>query len=108
MLEDLHVVALDMRTGEPVWDHRIDTRSSEGARRGYHTRSAPLIAGNVVIQGESKAKLITVRADRETQIKINAMNETINGSNTTAEYAMIHFSLLLRPTSFSALPMSPM
>jgi alcohol dehydrogenase (cytochrome c) len=48
---DLHVVALDMKTGEPVWEHRIDTRSSERARRGYHTRSAPLIAGDVVIQG---------------------------------------------------------
>ena len=48
---DLHVIALKAKTGELVWDHRMDTRTSERARRRFHTRSAPLIAGDKVIQG---------------------------------------------------------
>ena len=48
---DLHVIALNVKTGDLVWDHKMELGSSERARRGYHTRSAPLIAGDVVIQG---------------------------------------------------------
>jgi len=48
---DLHVIALKAQTGEVVWDHTISTRSSERMRRGYHTRSAPLIVGDKVVQG---------------------------------------------------------
>ncbi|HJN50657.1 MAG: PQQ-binding-like beta-propeller repeat protein [Pseudomonadales bacterium] len=47
---DLHVIALNARTGELVWDHTMEL-GSEGVPRGdYQTRGAPLIAGNVVIQ----------------------------------------------------------
>ncbi len=48
---DLHVVALNMRTGEPIWDHRIEPETPETMRRRYNLRTAPLVAGNVVIQG---------------------------------------------------------
>ena len=39
------------KTGELVWDHRMDTRTSERACRGFHTGSAPLIVGDRVVQG---------------------------------------------------------
>ncbi|MCZ6617038.1 MAG: PQQ-binding-like beta-propeller repeat protein [Gammaproteobacteria bacterium] len=48
---DLHVVALSAKTGELVWDHRMDLEQSSNDRRPIFARSAPLIAGDVVIQG---------------------------------------------------------
>jgi alcohol dehydrogenase (cytochrome c) len=48
---DLHMIALDAKTGELVWDHEIDIQVPEEYRDRIFTRSAPLIAGNVVIQG---------------------------------------------------------
>ena len=48
---DLHVVALNASTGEPIWDHTLDTRAPEDMRRGFHLRSAPLIAGERAILG---------------------------------------------------------
>jgi|TARA_B100000315_G_scaffold259318_2_gene314887 alcohol dehydrogenase (cytochrome c) len=47
---DLHVVALNAKTGELVWDHRMELGAEDAPRRRYQTRSAPLVAGNVVIQ----------------------------------------------------------
>ena len=49
---DLHVIALDARTGEQVWDHDIGI-SPPATRRGklFNLRSAPLIVGDKVIQG---------------------------------------------------------
>ena len=48
---DLHLIALDARTGTEVWDHAINTKAEDGASRRFQTRSAPLIAGGKVIQG---------------------------------------------------------
>lgn len=44
---DLHMVALDARTGEVIWDHAVDT----GGNTDFALRSAPTIAGGQVIQG---------------------------------------------------------
>ncbi len=47
---DLHLVALDLRTGEPIWDHDIRTEvPKEGAN--YQLRAAPLVVGGKVLQG---------------------------------------------------------
>lgn len=47
---DLHVIALNMTTGELVWDHQMDLGESN-EQRPIFARGAPLIAGDVVIQG---------------------------------------------------------
>jgi alcohol dehydrogenase (cytochrome c) len=47
---DLHVIALNMTTGELVWDHPMDLGESN-TERPIFARGAPLIAGDVVIQG---------------------------------------------------------
>ena len=47
---DLHVLALNARTGELIWDHEI-AETTPGVRRGYNLRSAPLVVGDKVIQG---------------------------------------------------------
>lgn len=47
---DMHVIALSAKSGELVWDHTMDLGSPEERRR-YQARGAPLIAGDVVIQG---------------------------------------------------------
>ncbi len=44
---DLHLVALDARSGRVIWDHAIDSRGNSG----HGLRSAPTIAGGQVIQG---------------------------------------------------------
>ena len=44
---DLHMVALDARTGAVIWDHAIDV----GENTGYQLRSAPTVAKGQVIQG---------------------------------------------------------
>ncbi|MDA1370388.1 MAG: PQQ-binding-like beta-propeller repeat protein [Proteobacteria bacterium] len=44
---DLHMVALDARSGNVIWDHAIDV----GDNTGYALRSAPTVAGGQVIQG---------------------------------------------------------
>lgn len=46
---DLHLVALDFRTGEPVWDHAIAVTAA--GQRQYSLRASPLIADGVVVQG---------------------------------------------------------
>ncbi|TDJ34501.1 MAG: hypothetical protein E2O61_10605 [Gammaproteobacteria bacterium] len=46
---DLHLLALNAKTGEVIWDHAIATESPMSER--YQLRSAPLVAGNKVIQG---------------------------------------------------------
>lgn len=52
---DLHVIALNARTGELVWDHALDYGFSDDdedeEERPIFARSAPLIAGDMVIQG---------------------------------------------------------
>jgi len=67
---DLHMIALNAKTGELIWDHAIDLGESEKHRARIQTRSAPLIAGDVVIQGTigfrvPKGAFITA-IDRET------------------------------------------
>lgn len=44
---DLHMVALNARTGEVIWDHVVEVGDNEG----YALRSAPTVAGGQVIQG---------------------------------------------------------
>ncbi|MBT4160208.1 MAG: PQQ-binding-like beta-propeller repeat protein [Gammaproteobacteria bacterium] len=46
---DLHLIALNARTGKLIWDHAIATDSPKSEL--YQLRSAPLVAGNKVIQG---------------------------------------------------------
>lgn len=48
---DLHVIALDARTGDVAWDHSIALSAPATNRSDFQLRSAPLIAGNKVIQG---------------------------------------------------------
>lgn len=49
---DLTVVALDVRTGEVVWEHAVATPIDQNNAGGYYSlRSAPVIAGSTVIQG---------------------------------------------------------
>ena len=48
---DLHVIALNAKTGKLVWDHEMDLDQSSEDERPIFARSAPLIAGDVVIQG---------------------------------------------------------
>ena len=43
---DLHVLALDSRTGALIWDHTIPRE-----HEGFQLRSAPLVAGDKVLQG---------------------------------------------------------
>ncbi len=45
----LHMIALNAKTGDLVWDSEIEVE--ESMRRLIQTRSAPVIAGKVVIQG---------------------------------------------------------
>jgi len=46
---DKHVVALSAKTGELVWEHKM-ALGSDPERALFQIRSAPLIAGDVVIQ----------------------------------------------------------
>jgi alcohol dehydrogenase (cytochrome c) len=48
---DLHVIALDAKTGATVWDHTIELGAPATNRRDFQLRSAPLIVGDKVIQG---------------------------------------------------------
>ncbi len=49
---DLDVVALNVRSGEVVWDHSIQTPDVAPNRGGYYSlRAAPVIADGMVIQG---------------------------------------------------------
>ena len=47
---DLHVLALNAKSGTLVWNHEIDT-GHLGPRNQFQLRSAPLVVGNKVIQG---------------------------------------------------------
>ena len=46
---DLHLIALDFRTGELLWDHAIAVTAANAER--YSLRAAPLIADGVIVQG---------------------------------------------------------
>ena len=48
---DIHVVALNARTGAVIWDHEIATATQTSPRGRYQIRGAPLVVGNKVIQG---------------------------------------------------------
>lgn len=49
---DLTLVALEVRTGELKWTHKIDTPVDKISGGGYYSlRSAPLIAGDTLLQG---------------------------------------------------------
>jgi alcohol dehydrogenase (cytochrome c) len=51
---DLHVIALNAKTGELIWEHAIATEAPEKLRRSYQSyelRSAPFVVGDKVIQG---------------------------------------------------------
>ena len=52
---DLRLVALDSNSGQLIWEHQILTEVqndlSRYKQRGYFLRSAPVVAGNHVIQG---------------------------------------------------------
>ncbi len=43
---DNHVLALDMKTGKPVWNQKF-----ADAREGYYSTSAPIVANGVLISG---------------------------------------------------------
>ncbi|HIA47610.1 MAG TPA: hypothetical protein EYN96_06490 [Candidatus Hydrogenedentes bacterium] len=47
---DKHVLALNAKTGELIWDHEIELLTP-AAKAQYQLRSAPLVAGGTVIQG---------------------------------------------------------
>lgn len=47
---DLHVIALNAKTGDLIWDHAITIENPARMRRGYQLRSAPLVVGDKVIQ----------------------------------------------------------
>ena len=42
---DMHVVALEAKTGEVIWDHAIPREDP-----GFELRSAPLVANDIIIQ----------------------------------------------------------
>ena len=46
---DLRLLALDFRTGEPVWEHAIAVSAARPNR--YSLRAAPLLADGVIVQG---------------------------------------------------------
>ena len=46
---DLRLLALDFRTGEPVWEHAIAVTADRPNR--YSLRAAPLLADGVIVQG---------------------------------------------------------
>jgi alcohol dehydrogenase (cytochrome c) len=48
---DLHVLALNAKSGEIIWDHAIDVGAKGEAREAFQLRSAPLVAGDKIIQG---------------------------------------------------------
>jgi alcohol dehydrogenase (cytochrome c) len=48
---DLHVVALNARTGELAWDHHIESDAPVDGRAQLQLRSAPLVVKDKVIQG---------------------------------------------------------
>ena len=49
---DLTLVALNVRTGQVVWEHPVATPIDKDNAGGYYSlRSAPVIAGNTVLQG---------------------------------------------------------
>ena len=47
--QNMHVVALDARTGDVIWDRGIET-TVEG-QLPYSLRGAPLVANGMVLQG---------------------------------------------------------
>jgi alcohol dehydrogenase (cytochrome c) len=66
---DLHVIALNARTGELVWEHALDLGSAAG-RQPIFLRGAPLVAGDVVIQGTMSFRIpkgsYIIAVDRKT------------------------------------------
>src|SRR5262249_37644635 len=48
---DLHIVALNVRTGKKVWDHEIALSAPAADRGVCNLRSAPLVVGDRVIEG---------------------------------------------------------
>jgi alcohol dehydrogenase (cytochrome c) len=48
---DLHMVALDVKTGKVIWDHRIDDY-----KEGWQVTGGPLVAKGKVIQGVAGAR----------------------------------------------------
>ena len=48
---DLHVIAIDARTGVTAWDHKIALSAPATNRSFFNLRSAPLVVGDKVIQG---------------------------------------------------------
>ncbi|MEX2132045.1 MAG: PQQ-binding-like beta-propeller repeat protein [Pseudohongiellaceae bacterium] len=48
---DLDLVALNIRTGQVVWEHPISTPTTEITRGYYSLRGAPMIANGIIVQG---------------------------------------------------------
>jgi len=48
---NLHLLALNAKTGALIWDHKIVTESDGKGMGGYQLRTAPLAVGDKVIQG---------------------------------------------------------
>lgn len=48
---DMDLVALDARTGEQIWELAIETPPNPEERGYFSLRGAPLIAGNMIVQG---------------------------------------------------------
>jgi alcohol dehydrogenase (cytochrome c) len=47
---DKHVIALNAKTGELIWDHEVELLTP-AAKGQYQLRSSPLVAGDVVVMG---------------------------------------------------------
>lgn len=48
---NLHLIALNAKTGELIWDHEIKTEARTGGLGGYQLRTAPVVIGDKVLQG---------------------------------------------------------
>jgi alcohol dehydrogenase (cytochrome c) len=48
---DLHVQALNAKTGALIWDHEITTESDGKGMGGYQLRTSPFVVGDKVLQG---------------------------------------------------------
>ena len=53
---DIHLLALNAKTGELIWDHEIRTEATGSFLGGYQLRTAPLAVGDNVIQFGVAAK----------------------------------------------------
>ena len=52
---DLHVIALEAKTGKELWNHAIEVRAPATDFKEFNLRSPPLVVGDKLIQGVTAA-----------------------------------------------------